>query len=89
MDNIQNLQEQAARAERLARNVLDTLTVERLSAFAAECRHQIEMLAESQMLMGQEPGARYPSQGHLPALRGDLIAANGTPSERGAARLAH
>lgn len=45
MNQIQHLQQQAARAERLARNALDTLTVERLSAFATECRQQIELLA--------------------------------------------
>ena len=56
MNQIQHLQEQAARAERLARNALDTLTVERLSAFAAECRHQIELLAE-------EPDADGPGTG--------------------------
>ena len=35
MSKIQYLTEQAARAERLARSVLDTVTVERLQAFAA------------------------------------------------------
>ena len=55
MDKIQYLQQQAARAERLARNVMDTLTVERLSAFAAECRHQIALLADGQVFNGQEP----------------------------------
>jgi hypothetical protein len=38
MTEFHYLQEQAARAERLARNILDTVTVERLQAFAAECR---------------------------------------------------
>lgn len=38
MTEFQYLQEQAARAERLARNILDAVTVERLKAFAAECR---------------------------------------------------
>lgn len=38
MTELQYLQEQAARAERLARSILDAVTVERLLAFAAECR---------------------------------------------------
>lgn len=38
MTEFQYLQEQAARAERLARNIPDAVTVERLKAFAAECR---------------------------------------------------
>ena len=46
MTRIQELQEQAARAERLARSILDTDTVERLQAFAAECRQQIQALIE-------------------------------------------
>jgi hypothetical protein len=33
-----HLLEQAVRAERLARNIVDELTVERLLAFAADCR---------------------------------------------------
>ena len=39
-------QEQAARAERLASSMLDTVTVERLLAFAADCRKQLEVLNE-------------------------------------------
>jgi hypothetical protein len=57
MNQIQHLQDQAARAERLARNALDTLTIERLSAFAAECRQQIELLAGRPAQRGQEPAA--------------------------------
>src|SRR5690348_3165167 len=38
MTEFQYWQEQAARAERLARCILDAVTVERLRAFAAECR---------------------------------------------------
>lgn len=57
MNQIQHLQNQAARAERLARNALDTLTIERLSAFAAECRQQIELLAGGATQMSQEPAA--------------------------------
>jgi hypothetical protein len=43
MTEFQYLQEQAARAERLARNILDAVTVERLKAFAAECRAKAEL----------------------------------------------
>jgi hypothetical protein len=43
MTEFQYLQEQAARAERLARNILDAVTVERLNAFAAECREKAEL----------------------------------------------
>jgi hypothetical protein len=41
MTKIQELQAKAAQAERLARSVLDTVTIERLMAFAAECRQKI------------------------------------------------
>ncbi len=44
MSKIRELQDQAARAERLARSVLDTVTIERLLAFAAECRAQLAEL---------------------------------------------
>ena len=40
MSKSEHLMQQAARAERLSRNILDTLTVDRLQAFAAECRAQ-------------------------------------------------
>ena len=43
MTEFQHLQEQAARAERLARNILDAVTVERLTAFAAECRAKAQL----------------------------------------------
>jgi hypothetical protein len=46
MTKLQHLQEQAARAERLARSILDTVTVERLQAFAAECREKAKTLNE-------------------------------------------
>ena len=55
MTRIQELQEQAARAERLARGILDTVTVERLLAFAAECRQQIRALTEPQVELVQNP----------------------------------
>jgi len=42
MTKVQYLKDQAARAERLARGVMDALTVERLQSFAAECRTKAE-----------------------------------------------
>lgn len=47
MSKIEYLQQQAARAERLARDVLDKLTVERLKSFAAECRQEAKTLGEN------------------------------------------
>jgi predicted nucleic acid-binding protein len=47
MSKIEYLQQQAARAERLAKDVLDKLTVERLQSFAAECRKQAKALEEN------------------------------------------
>ncbi len=48
MTKFQYLQEQAARAERLARSILDAVTVERLQAFAVECRARAQALDEPQ-----------------------------------------
>ena len=45
MDEIEHLRDQAARAERLAKAIVDALTVERLEAFAVECRDRIEALS--------------------------------------------
>jgi hypothetical protein len=42
MTKIQELQAQAARAERLARSIVDSITIERLLAFASECRQKIQ-----------------------------------------------
>ena len=42
MNNIGYLQDQAAKAERLANGALDKLTIERLLGFAADCRQQIQ-----------------------------------------------
>jgi hypothetical protein len=39
------LEEQAARAERLARAVTDGLTIERLLSFATDCRRLVEAIA--------------------------------------------
>lgn len=44
MTRIEYLKEQVARAERLARAILDQQTAERLQAFAAECRAELQLL---------------------------------------------
>lgn len=49
MSKIEYLQQQAARAERLAREMLDKLTVERLQSFAAECRAEVKALNANRM----------------------------------------
>ncbi len=41
MDRMEYLKEQATKAERLARGVVDSVTVERLMAFAAACRAEV------------------------------------------------
>ena len=46
MSKIEYLLQQAARAERLAKDVLDRLTAERLQAFADECRGEARTLGE-------------------------------------------
>ena len=48
MNDIQYLRDQAARADRLARSVMDKLTVDRLQAFAADCRAQAAALNAAQ-----------------------------------------
>jgi hypothetical protein len=48
MDEIEHLRDQAARAERLAKAIVDALTVTRLQAFATECRDRIEALSAEQ-----------------------------------------
>lgn len=44
MTRIDYLKGQAARAERLAKAILDQQTAERLQAFAAECRAELHSL---------------------------------------------
>ena len=44
MSRIDYLREQIARAERLAKAILDQQTAERLQAFAAECRAELQVL---------------------------------------------
>lgn len=48
MSKFEHLMQQAARAERLSRNILDKLTVDRLQAFAAECRTQAQAQVDQQ-----------------------------------------
>jgi hypothetical protein len=50
MNKIEFLLQQAARAERLAKTIMDKLTVERLQAFAVECRTQAKTLDEAKMV---------------------------------------
>ena len=42
---IQYLEDQAARAERLAKRITDTITVEKLLSFAGERRREVEAIA--------------------------------------------
>ncbi len=44
MTTIQYLEDQAARAERLAKRITDTITVEKLLSFAGDRRREIEMM---------------------------------------------
>ncbi|MGT2501005.1 hypothetical protein ACVOMS_09675 [Bradyrhizobium guangxiense] len=44
MVRIEYLKRQIARAERLAKAILDRQTAERLQAFAAECREELQVL---------------------------------------------
>ena len=45
LTTIQYLEDQAARAERLAKRITDTLTIEKLLVFADERRREIEVIA--------------------------------------------
>ncbi|MGY4622348.1 hypothetical protein ACVWY3_000104 [Bradyrhizobium sp. USDA 4486] len=45
LNTIQYLEDQAARAERLAKRITDTLTIEKLLTFAGERRREIELIA--------------------------------------------
>jgi hypothetical protein len=46
MARIAYLKEQLARAERLAKAILDRQTAERLQTFAAECRGELQVLTD-------------------------------------------
>jgi hypothetical protein len=45
LNTIQYLEDQAARAERLAKRITDTLTIEKLLTFAGDRRREIELIA--------------------------------------------
>ena len=45
LNTIQYLEDQAARAERLAKRITDTPTIEKLLTFAGERRREIEVIA--------------------------------------------
>lgn len=45
MNTIQHLEDQAARAERLAKRITDKLTAEKLLSFAGDRRREIEAIA--------------------------------------------
>ncbi|MDE2376558.1 hypothetical protein [Bradyrhizobium sp.] len=45
MSTIQYLEDQAARAERLAKRITDTSTIEKLLAFAGDRRREIDAIA--------------------------------------------
>lgn len=45
MNTIQYLEDQATRAERLAKRITDTRTIEKLLTFAGERRREIEVIA--------------------------------------------
>ena len=48
MSKLEHLLQQAARAERLSKAILDALTVERLQLFASQCRAQAKELEVEQ-----------------------------------------
>ncbi|WP_229197828.1 hypothetical protein [Bradyrhizobium acaciae] len=50
-----NLKDQADRAERLARTGMDQVTVERLRAYAEECRNQIAAAEQERQLAAPPP----------------------------------
>jgi hypothetical protein len=52
VSKLEHLLQQAARAERLSKAILDALTADRLQAFAAECRAQAKALETGQKTSG-------------------------------------
>jgi hypothetical protein len=44
MSRVEYLKEQIARCERLARSIMDEMTVQRLMTFAAQCRNELAVL---------------------------------------------
>ena len=58
MSKLEHLLQQAARAERLSKAILDTLTVERLQLFAGQCRAQAKTLEIEQQTGSTPPHER-------------------------------
>ena len=58
MSKLEHLLQQAARAERLSKAILDTLTVERLQLFASQCRAQAKTLEIEQQTSSSSQQAR-------------------------------
>ncbi|MET3907892.1 hypothetical protein ABID59_002233 [Bradyrhizobium sp. S3.3.6] len=52
LNTIQYLEDQAARAERLAKRITDTPTIEKLLTFAGERRREIEVIAGRRVIYG-------------------------------------
>jgi hypothetical protein len=76
MSKIEYLREQAARAERLAKTVMDALTAQRLQAFAAECRREIKTQAQNERPLEtacHPPATENAGNGHA-GVNGGLIA---------------
>jgi hypothetical protein len=44
MSRVEYLKEQIARCERLTRSIMDEMTVQRLTTFAAQCRKELAVL---------------------------------------------
>lgn len=71
MNTIQYLEDQAARAERLAKRITDTPTIEKLLTFAGDRRREIEVIAgagapdavRSMLCLGLPPRPRAISYG--------------------------
>jgi hypothetical protein len=72
MSKIEYLREQAARAERLAKTVMDALTAQRLQAFAAECRREIKTQAENERPLEIDSDALFLTSPR--SLRGEVVA---------------
>ena len=57
MERLQYLNDQASRAERLARTMTDGLTIERLQIFAADCRREIDLIGNDLVQEGTHKGS--------------------------------
>lgn len=59
MTQIEHLREQAQRAERLARNVLDAITVARLLQASQDYRHEADLLEQRRRCGMRAPNEPY------------------------------